>query len=163
MARGVALGVRHRVKTQRTLPPCPEQRERAETGAVPVQGGQVFQHERVAHAVIRVHGRRQALGHEPLGERPFGKVVAARGGVGADGRDVLVHPHIAVQAVEVGEGQVGEVHLLACRPQRECERQPGVHVETAARTGDAYPPRVAQAGEERGFPQRDHRVTPAGG
>lgn len=98
-----------------------------------------------------VHRVGQVLEGEPAGESPFGEVVAADGGVRAYRRDVVVHPHVEVQPVQIREGQVGQVDLLAGRPQREGQRHTGVHVETAARAGDENPARVTQPGEEGGL------------
>jgi hypothetical protein len=50
------------------------------------------------------------------------------GGHFQDGRRKAV----AGGALQMGEGQVGQMHLLASCPQAEVERQPTEHVEAAA-------------------------------
>ncbi len=96
----------------------------------------------------RPDGVRQLVVAQPAGQREFRELPVGAAGVGRDPGQVRARPGAAVQAVEVGERQVRQVHFAPRGPQRERDRQPRVHVVAAARAGDQDPLRGQQPGEQ---------------
>jgi hypothetical protein len=70
-------------------------------------------------------------------------------------RDVLRYPRVPVDQLGLGKGQAGQVHPCTAAPQRERQRQAGVHVEPPARSGDEDAPRRSERGKQRRNGQRE--------